>query len=283
MKNIRSLLPALAGALVVVSHPQLSLAAGYADGVINYNPGTGYATEFGTGLGYTDPLVALGASQNTTPFGDITPFNPPYSRLDLVSIGVGGSLTLQFNTPILNDPLHLFGLDFIIYGSAGFIDVDYPNGRTDATAGMFGANLGVTRVSVSSGNGIFYTLNPLLAPTVDSLFPTDGAGLPGVPVNPALTGGDFANRSLAEIRSFYGGGAGGTAYDLAWAVDGGGQSVSLSSISQVRIDVLSGRAEIDAMAVVVPEPSTWALAGMGILLLLLRRRRGATAAAGSEA
>ena len=283
MKNIRSLLLALAGALVIISHPHPSFAAGYADGVINYNPGTGYATEFGTGLGYTDPLAALGAPQTTTPFGDITPFNPPYSRLDLVSIGVGGSLTLQFNTPILNDPLHLFGLDFIIYGSAGFIDVDYPNGRTDANAGMFGANPGVTRVSVSSGDGIFYTLNPLFAPTVDSLFPTDGAGLPGVPVNPALTGGDFANRSLAEIRSFYGGGAGGTAYDLAWAIDGSGQSVSLSSISQVRIDVLSGRAEIDALAVVVPEPSTWALAGMGILMLLLRRRRGATAAAGSEA
>ena len=277
MKNIRSLLSALVGALVIVSNPHSSFAAGYADGVVNYNPGTGYATEFGTGIGYTDPLVALGAPQTTTPFGDVTPFNPPYSRLDLVSIGAGGSLTLQFNTPILNDPLHLFGLDFIIYGSAGFIDVDYPNGRTDATAGMFGANPGVTRVSVSSGDGIFHILNPLLAPTVDNLFPTDGAGIPGVPVNPTLTGGDFANRSLAEIRSFYGGGAGGTAYDIAWAVDGNGQSVSLSRISQVRIDVVSGRAEIDALAVVVPEPSTWGLIGMGVLMFGLKLRRRATA------
>ena len=67
MKNIRSLLLALAGALVVVSHPHSSLAAGYADGVVNYNPGTGYATEFGTGIGYTDPLVALGAHKPRRP------------------------------------------------------------------------------------------------------------------------------------------------------------------------------------------------------------------------
>ena len=42
----------------------------------------------------------------------------------LSGIGTGGSLTLQFNTPIQNNPNNPFGLDFIIFGHAGFIE-DY--------------------------------------------------------------------------------------------------------------------------------------------------------------
>ena len=69
------------------------------------------------------------------------------------------------------------------------------------------------------------------------LFPTDGSGIFGLPVNPALGPGDLANLSLAQIRALYAGSAGGTGYDLAWAVDINNLPVNLASISQIRVEV----------------------------------------------
>jgi len=243
----------------------------FADSVVSYDHGTGYAVSF-SGVPYTNPLAALGQPNRDTSFGPMQPFNPPFEVSEIVSLGVGGSLVLHMSAPVLNSSANLFGMDFVLYGSAGFSDVDYPNGRTDSSASLFGDNPGSTRISVSTDNSTYYTLNPSLAPVADGLFPTDGAGQFGVPVNPALTQSDFANRSLAEIRALYGGGAGGTAYDIAWAQDTSGNPISLDSIQYLRIDVLSGRAEIDSVAA-VPEPGTWALIGLGGLMLLIVRRR----------
>lgn len=269
MKKI-CLLLALAGGFVTST----SSAGIFADTVVNYSPGTGFATEFSPpNLGYTNSAVALGQPNPNTPFGPVTPFNPPFSRDELVSLGVNGSLTVGFLTPIADHPGNPFGLDFIIYGSAGFVDIDYPNGLTDGSASMFGQNPGTTRVSVSSDGINFYTLNPLFAPVVDGLFPTDGSGIFGLPVNPALGAGDLANRTSAQLQALYAGSAGGTGYDLAWALDSNNQPVTLGNISQIRVDVLTGRAEIDGFAaVVVPEPSVLALALTGAGLLCLRRR-----------
>ena len=107
---------------------------------------------------------------------------------------------------------------------------------------------------------------------VDGLFPTDGQGTFGVPLNPALTRADFANLTLAQIRALYAGSAGGMGYDLSWAQNSQGQSVAVNNIQFVRIDVLDGRAEIDAI-VAVPEPAAWALAGTALGLGFLSRRR----------
>ena len=260
-------------ALAGVCLTSTSSAGIFADAVESYTPGVGYATEYSAPhLGYTNAAAALGQPNRDTAFGAVTPFNPPFSRDEIVSLGTNGALTVSFLTPIQNNPANPFGLDFIIYGSAGFIDVDYPNGQTDGLSSMFGHNPGQTRVWVSADGGLFYQLNPLFAPTVDGLYPTDGSGTFGVPVNPALGLGDFANKNLAEIRALYGGGAGGTGYDLSWAIDGSGQPVSLGSISQIRVEVLTGRAEIDAFVAVVPEPGTWALLGLGAVLLWGIRR-----------
>jgi hypothetical protein len=108
-----------------------------------------------------------------------------------------------------------------------------------------------------------------LAPTVGTLFPTDGPGNPQSPVSPALTGSDFAGLNLSGIRSLYNGSAGGGGFDLAWARDGDGNAVDLTSASYVRIDVLSGRTQIDAIAV-VPEPAPLTLGLLGVGLLWLR-------------
>jgi hypothetical protein len=266
--------PALAGALLSTS----TANAQFATRVEAYEPGVGYAVEFGTNLPYTDSSTALGAPSTVTPGdfgGPVTPFAAPYLKEQLVSLGVGGSITVEFAAPIQNNPLNPYGLDLLIFGSAGFVDADWPNGVADAAGSIFSQNLGGTRVYVGNSPTEMYLLNPSLTPVVDGMFPTDGTGNFHLPVNPALDNSAFANQSLAGIRALYGGSGGGTGFDLAWAVDGNNQSVTLDNIRFVRVDVLSGRAEMDAFsAVMVPEPSTIVLAGLGgVCLFCCRRKR----------
>jgi hypothetical protein len=238
----------------------------YATSVISYNAGTGAQS------GYNHPEVALGSPATTDGFGGaVDPTNPPFLNSAFVSIGAGGSLTVQFGAPILNSPSNPFGLDFIVYGNAGFI-YDFNANQTDGT--LFGAaSAGATRVSVSADGVNFFTLDTSLAPVVDSYFPTDSAGAFGVPVNPALANSaTFNGKSLDGIRALYAGSGGGAGFDLDWARDGNGNAVALGSANFVRVDVLSGKAEVDALAA-VPEPSTWALLGLGGALLIGRKRR----------
>src|SRR5580765_5178687 len=110
MFNVRVSALALASLLVVST-----LNAQYADSVIAYSPGSGVNPTF------TDPTRALGAPTTFIGYQNADPFNPPFLNSDLVSVGAGGSLTMQFSAPIPNDATHAFGLDFIIFGNSGFI------------------------------------------------------------------------------------------------------------------------------------------------------------------
>jgi hypothetical protein len=245
-----------------------AIHAQYASSVISYNAGTGATA------GYNDPSTALGTPSTFTNDprfpSAVDPYDPPYLADQIVSIGAGGSLTLQLGAPIRNDSAHAFGLDFIVYGNAGFI-ADFQTGIS--TGALFGADATGTRVSVSADNVTYFTLDPNLAPIFDSYFPTDGAGAFGQPVNPSLANAaSFNGLTMDQIRAEYGGSAGGTGYDLSWARDAGGNPVALDSINYVRLDVVSGKAEIDGV-VGVPEPSTWALLGIGVLTAFARKRR----------
>jgi hypothetical protein len=111
-----------------------------------------------------------------------------------------------------------------------------------------------------------------MAPTVGTYFPTDGPGNPLLPVNPSFTAADFAGMNLSGVRSLYAGSAGGADYDLAWARDGVGNAVTLESISYVRIEVLSGRTQVDAIAV-VPEPQAYALLALGTMVGVIGHQR----------
>jgi hypothetical protein len=269
MKKIQLFMLALASALFV---PAITRAQ-FADTVVSYTQGTldpNYAN-------YNDPTAALGAPSQVTPGeygGPVDPFDPPYLPSQIVGVGTGGSLTLQFNTPILNNPGNPFGIDFIVFGHAGFYiaNGDYSGGGiTDGS--LFTSGTADVQVSVSADGVTFYKLNPALTPQVDGLFPTDGSGNPLVAVNPNLTASNFNGLGLSGIRSLYAGSAGGAGFNLGWAVDGNNQSVTLPSVDYVRLDVLGDGtpAYIDAISV-VPEPTTLALAITGAGLFLLRRR-----------
>ena len=253
-----------------------NLRAQFADSVVAYNPGTGFTP------GYTNATAALGSPSRQTvdpdpTFGGIypvDPFSPPYLSTQLVSLGAGGSLTMRLDTPAVNDPGHLSGIDFIVFGNSGFVitNGDFSGGGiTDGS--LFGNNTGATRVSVSLDNVNYYTLDPALAPAVDRLFPTDGSGDFQKPANPALANNEFSGKDLAGIRGLYGGSGGGTGFDIGWARDTDGNTVNLSAVNFIRVDVLSDKSEIDGFAV-VPEPATWALGLFltGILWLQCRKK-----------
>ena len=225
----------------------VSVHAQYADAVVSYTPGSGVNPTF------TDPNAALGAPSRVNPFGEpVDPFDPPYGTNQIVSLGAGGSLTLHLATPIVNDPSHPFGIDFIVFANAGFIitNGDFSGGGiTDGSLFGNNPNAGGTLVSVSADGLNFFRLDPSRARGVDGLYPTDASGNPFIPVNPVLTNADFAGQGLAGIRARYNGSAGGTPFDLNDAIDGAGNSVLLPGVTYVKIDVFQGVSEIDALSV----------------------------------
>lgn len=254
------------------------LANPYASSVVSYTAGTTPVA------GYTSPTVALGEPERMTGEGFGIPgvvsmFNPPFGTDELVSIGEGGQITLEFNTPILDSPANLFGADFILFTNAGFADTNYPNGQIDNPPGFFGVDDALVEVSADGSN--WFTVSTNLA---DGLFPTQGfldggpfdvaAGSVPTnfqkPVDPSLTVADFAGLTYADALALYDGSGGGTPVDIA--------STGLSSVNFVRISVLddsnaltSLNFELDAISG-VPEPMTLGLLSLG--LLGRRRHRG---------
>jgi hypothetical protein len=246
------------------------LATDYATHAADFQAGTG-ATP---GYGFIPAIV--GEPSRVTPGefgGPVDPFNPPWQVGQLLSVGTGGSVTARFLDGVFDLPSNPHGLDFIIFGSAGFIitNGDFSGGGiTDGS--LFGDNPGLTRVSVSYDGGTFYTLDPALAPTVDSFFPTDGSGDFSRPVDPALGAESFNGLDLAGIRALYAGSGGGAGYDIGWARDAEGRPVSLPEIRHIRIEVLEGHVEIDAISA-VPEPGPASLVALGTLALTLAAAR----------
>lgn len=247
-----TLLPLLLLSLGWFHFHRTSKAASYASEVVQYKSGTGYAVEFGTGLGYTNTVAVLGEPSRITPGdfgGPVDPFSPPFLSEQLLSIGEGGSLTLSFDTPIFNHPDNPYGLDFILFGNTGFniINGDYTGGGiTDGS--LFGNDAAEVSLWVSADNETFYQLTPEQTPKVDAYFPIDGQGNFCIPVNPALQQTDFDRAGFEMIRNLYQGSGGGTGFDLSWGM---GIPAGFSA-RYVRIEVQSGKVELDAAAVVAP-------------------------------
>lgn len=253
---LKTSLLVLAAASVVLNSTAAPLHAGK---IVSYNPGIGYSANF------THPAAALGEPSRVNPFGEaVDPFNPPYGTNQIVSIGAGGSLVVQFKKPILNHPRNIDRRDFTIFGNSGFIITNEFDLTTfewigiPATDGsMFGESTGETRVSVSLDGRHYFTLNPEWAPMLDSFPPTDGTADFGIPVDPKLSAENFAGATLDDMRGLYDGSGGGASYDISWAQDSKGRRVWLPVIRFIRIEVISGKAEIDGFAAVERVPWWW--------------------------
>ena len=231
-------------------------ATQFAVQVVSYKSGVGFATDWSNGAGYTDKDSIVGPPTREMPgksADPITPFSPPYLLGQILSIGEGGEVTVKFAKPIRDESINPFGLDFLVFGGAGFTitNGDFSGGGiTDGT--LFGQADGETRVSVSVDGEVWFELDPKRAPAFDAYHPTAGSGDFGLPVNPDLAKSDFAGGGLSTLTRLYDGSGGGTGYDLGWAIDADGKPVTLSQVRFVRLKVLSGRAEIDAISDVKP-------------------------------
>lgn len=246
----------------------------YAKTVVSYSPGLVPDPQ------YTNSSAAVGEPERFT--GEffqfpscVSPFSPAFGPEEIVSIGGTGSLILAFDHPVLDDPQNPYGLDLIVFGNAGFIDVDFPNGRTTPNGLMFGVGA-AARVSVSADGLDWHVLSG----TVDALYPSLGYAdlaspyqlTPGSvptdftkPVNPALVPGGM---TFAQLVAAYDGSGGGAGFDLS--------STGLAAISYIKFENLADGPvafEIDGVSDVTPVPSPSALFPLALYLTAWRRRR----------
>lgn len=221
----------------------------YADAWIEYDPGSNPAP------GYTTPGVVLGAPERFTGEGVfpgvVSAFNPPFGTDELLSIGAGGTLVVQFDTPVTDDPGNPFGIDLLIFGNAFFIDAAFPAGIVGE---LFLDNGGVIEVSADceqwfeiagiQADGPMPTVGWLDAGPYDTepgTIPTDFTR----PVDPSVTVADLEGLTNEALRDVYGGSGGGVGIDLA---DAGLASITCVRITNPGDPKVTPNIEIDAFA-----------------------------------
>ncbi len=261
----------------------------WADHVVSYLQGTGVGNDFVSGNPINNPLTALGEPTRFTSDpanfgGPTTPFSSAYRDDEIVTIGAGGSLTLQFDEPVVDHPLNPFGIDLLVFGNA-FYSIDFgtflATGALDDDGGQIEVSAnGVDFFPVTgSADGGFPTVGYL---DVSEPFPLlDGALWSDFtkPVNPAALG-SVAGMSTSQIIAAYDGSGGGLGVDIS--------SSGLASISFIRFSNPVGSLktpEIDAVADVraVPEPATFALLAISSVCVGALAAKGAGAARHSRA
>lgn len=265
---------AWAAVLLVVG----SAGAGHwASGVVEYIEGDDAA------FGYTDPNAALGAASRMSgaSFGFpsvVSPFSPPFETDQVVSIGHGGSITLRMGRVVRDRASHAFGIDFIVFANAGFIDVAYPAGLVGDAPALFGAGPSVL-VEASNDNVHWFTVQMRrldLMPTLGYLDSGPFDASPGsiesdfrVAMDPSLSLSDVAGLTYSELIALYGRSGGGIGFDLA--------SSGLDEARYLRF-THGGDSfepfEIDAVSV-VPAPGGLAALLLGAGLALRRSRSSA--------
>ena len=243
----------------------------------------------------SDPTVALGAPARTVSgYGDIprhpaTPGEGAWETDRIVKLvtatdeDVGGSITVEFDHDVVDDPSNPFGLDFIVFSyrfltiKGGYYSTTDPGSvfpttdsphmpRADVAVSADGATW------VGAGDGL--SRENAFAPTLgfrydpdhpsETLFgdyavtnkwwgsPSDATR----PVDPAFSLAGCQGLSLAEICRLYDGSAGGTGFDIS-NLDLPRDARGRKFIRFVRIVSKdpSDEISIDAVADVAPAPS----------------------------
>jgi hypothetical protein len=256
--------------------------ADFATSVVSYTEGDGVGREFTSQAPkFNDPHSALGRPTVDTS-GDgwdvqedrapVLPVHAAWLADELVSIGIGGQLTLSFNHRVVDDPLNPYGVDLTVFGnsiqqidSGGLWTNDDPSDWT--VSGLADSEGGTVLVSQDG-----LTWEPLstvadgFAPTLGRVYdpadpdpvlgdwnqwwgePTDAT----LPLDPSLTAVDFDGDTVAEMAEAYGRSAGGTGLDLSALPDSFADPVTGHKwIQYVRIEVAADAElvpEIDAVA-----------------------------------
>ena len=262
-----ALVASFAASIVPVANGQV---IPFAVSVAEYVPGVGATA------GYQNPQAALGWPERFTGeglyLGVVSPFSSPWLTSEVVSIGLGGRLTLEFSSDIVDHPANPHGIDFIVFGNAFFWDVAWPFG----VVGPLYAEGGP--ISVSE-DGV--TFVPVPGAVADGAMPTLGyldvgpySETPGktqtdfrMPFDPTLDPASMVGLSFEELRELYGTSGGGRGIDLA--------ATGLERVRFVRIEgpAGSGSTEVDALTVVAPplvaDLDSDGLVGPGDLAILL--------------
>jgi hypothetical protein len=227
---------------------------------------------------YSNPAAALGEPSRMTaawPSGDqvVSMFNPAWRSDQIVKVTGAGQLVVGFDTPIVHDPSHPYGVDLIVFGNSFFNDTAWPSGQMSSPAALWD-NPGLISVSA---DGVDWRVVPGVSAA--SLFPTQGyldGGpqdlTPGTvpsdflkPVNPALSLSAFDGLSYSQALALYDGSGGGAPVDISKA--------GLSDVRYVKITVPQGASYdvgIDGFAV-VPEPMSLVLLACAAVGAMRRR------------
>jgi hypothetical protein len=246
-------------------------AQSVADTVVTYNSANA-PTTFG-GDPYNISSGALGLPTADTTFGDLTPFNAPFDRNQIVGIGDGGSLVLH-----MSQPLRTNGFTLGIHAAVGLIDTDFPNGHANSVNNAATPYTDARAASVSvSQDGLTWKNLGTTDFDAPTNFYSEGIITPGFQSTPGLkasdffkpftgTLADFANKDWPGVLTALDGSAGGEWLDLS--------ATSLSEVNFVRFDVTGAgnKMYVDSVVgVAVPEPSLVSLAALS--LVLCRRRK----------
>jgi hypothetical protein len=257
-------------------------ASDFASAVVSYTEGTGVGREFTSEAHkFNNPLSATGRPTVDTS-GDgwdiqedqapVLPVHPAWLADELVSIGIGGHLTLSFDHRVIDDPLNPYGVDLSVFGNSIQQTASgnlWTNGDPDNTT--------VTGIASSEGGTVLVSQNGVtweqlsttadgFAPTLGRVFDPDNPDAtlgdwndwwgqptdPTLPLNPSITAADFNGDTVAELCQAYGQSAGGLGLDLSALPETFADAdTGHKWIRYVRIEVASDAElvpEIDAVA-----------------------------------
>ncbi len=119
---------AASGSVFATTPEFASSAPSYVRGNVIVGGGDSAYADPNAAVGPVEPIVGPGAFQSL-----YSPFNPHFESNSMVVFGVGGSLTLKFNTalPVTGGP------EIGVFTSAGLVDTSFPNGTTGPVAMTF--------------------------------------------------------------------------------------------------------------------------------------------------